>query len=473
MYKSDCFKDKFLPSRLLSQLMVLFEALLLSLYGGKAFANDYAADVSVPASWSYVPEKMQEIPGGVSDHWWSSFADSMLDSLIAMGVERNFDVKMAMRRMEIARAAMNQAKSAWYPTLTAEAGWETKADFNAGLSASWEIDLFGKIADNVKGKRAEYRAGRAEYAGAMVSMASQIASTYFSLRGYQQMLIIAQRHCANQMKIVKIAQARYEAQLASKLDVAQAWQTYYSTASTIPQIENNIQTTINSLGILIGEYPQQAAALLSKPNELPRYDIDVSAGIPADLLRYRPDIVEAELKLASMAASLGVAKKDFLPTLTIEGSISTAAHNLSNLFSDKTYSWSVSPTLSWTLFNGFSRKYQLVSAREQLQNALENYRLTVMTAVNETETAISSYDAYLRQISSLRKLCEENNEVLQLSITRYKDSLSTMNDVVNALISSLTGETSLVQAEVAALNALVSLYEALGGGIGNPADFGK
>lgn len=437
---------------------------------------------SLPQRWNYTPDTYQEIPGGPEDKWWSRFSDPLLDSLIVLGVERNYDLRIAHRRQEIARAAMNQARAGWFPTIGLSAGWTaakesgattrgastsipTESYFNAGLSASWEIDIFGKVAAGVKEKKAQYNATRAEYAGSMVSLTAQIASTYFTLRCQQRLLQVARAHCESQMKIVNIARARFEATLASKLDVAEAWQTYYSTAASIPMLENSIQASINSLGILIGEFPPEAARLLSQPGPLPNWKTEISAGVPADLLRRRPDIVEAEMELAVAAAGVGIAKKDFLPTLTIEGNVGTSSRRLGDLFSRHSFTWSVAPTLSWTLFDGFARKYQLVSAREQMQSAIDSYNLTILNAVGETENALSSYDASLRHIKLVEQLCVQNEEALDLAIKRYKDSLSPMTDVVNAQLNALAGESELVQAQESALTSLVSLYEALGGGV--------
>jgi outer membrane protein TolC len=390
---------------------------------------------------------------GVDRDWWRQFSDPLLDSLIQMGVERNYDLKISAQRMAVTRATMNQAKAGWYPTVGVSAGWtaerssgattrnevSTPTDryFNAGLNASWEVDLFGKVATAVKAKRAEFRASQAEYAGNLVAVAAQIASTYFTLRSQQRLLQVAQAHCASQMRIVEIAKARYQADLASKLDVAEAYQTYYSTA----------------------------AAMLNEPGPLPNWRSRVAAGIPADVVRQRPDVIQAQQSLEAAAQQVGIARKDFLPTLTIEGTVGTAAHDVGKLFSGKSWDWSVTPTLSWTLFDGFSRKYQLVSAKESWQSALDSYNLVVLNAISEVANDLSSYNAKLKQIAILEQLCAQNEEALQLSIERYKDSLSPMTDVVNAQLNALSGESQLVQAQASALNALVTLYEALGGGI--------
>lgn len=464
------------------RLTALAVVLTILISPAKAGGGEPLSSDSLPRAWSYLPERVQEIPGGEDDKWWRQFSDPLLDSLVTLGVERNYDLSLARRRQEIARAAMNQSRSAWFPTIGLSAGWnaaresgatgrgataslQSESYFNAGLSASWEIDIFGKIAAGVKAKKAQYNASRAEYAGAMVSMTAQIASTYFTLRSQQRLLQVAKAHCESQMKIVNMARARFEATLASKLDVAEALQTYYSTAASIPMLENSIETSINALGILVGEFPPEAARMLADPGPLPNWVVGVDAGVPADLLRRRPDIVEAEMQLAAAAAQVGVAKKDFLPTLTIEGSVGTSARRLDNMFTGRSFTWSVAPTLSWTLFDGMARKYQLVSAREEMQSAIDSYNLAVLNAVGETQNALSTYNASLRHIDAIQQLCVQNEEALRLSVERYKNSLSPMTNVVDAQLNALSGESQLVQAQASALNALVSLYEALGGGV--------
>lgn len=476
-------------SRIAKSMMSLTIFVSCSLPGEAYTIDDrpIGAD-SLPGQWTYVPENIQEIPGGVDDHWWRQFSDPLLDSLIVLGIRNNYDLRSAMHRSEMARAAMKQAQAGWYPTVGISAGWTHEQQsgavgrgtpsaipsdsyFSAGLNASWEIDIFGKVSASVKAGKADYRASRAEYAGAMVSMTAQIASTYFTLRSQQRLLQVAEAHCESQMKIVKIAQARFDAMLASKLDVAQAWQTYYSTSASIPMLESSIHASITALGILIGEFPAQASAMLATPGPLPNWKPMLPAGIPADLLRRRPDIVAAEMQLAASAARVGISKKDFLPTLSIQGSVGTSARDIGDMFGRNSLTWSVAPTLSWTLFDGFARKYQLVSAREQMQEAIDSYNLTVMNAVGETDNALEAYGATLKHIEIVNRLCAQNEEALRLAIERYKNSLSPMTDVVDAQLNALAGESELVQAQASALSSLVTLYEALGGGIGDPAEF--
>lgn len=429
--------------------------------------------------WDYTPKYVMEVPGG-DDPWWRDFGDEMLDSLINLGVERNYNLLVAMRRTETARYQMMQARAGWFPSIGLSAGW-TKAKssgalaggtpyhvspssyFNAGLSAQWEIDIFGKIASGVKAKKASYRASRAEYVGAMVSLTAQIASTYLNLRTLQKEYEVAKRHAESQMKIVKIAEARFEVALASKYDVAQAWETYYSTQASIPMLENSIHQAMNSIAMLIGDYPDEVYPPLSVPKAMPSAERLILAGVPADLLRRRPDIAQAEQELAAYAAQVGIAKKDFLPSLTLSGAIGTESRDFDHLFGKNSFTWSVAPTLSWTLFDGLNRKYALAEAKEAFKMGIDNYNYTVMNAVEETDAAMATYYNSLRHMEALQKVIEQNDEALRLAIERYKNSLTPMSDVVTAQLNALSAESQLVSAQGDALSALVSLYEALGG----------
>lgn len=307
-------------------------------------------------------------------------------------------------------------------------------------------------------------ASKAEYAGTMVSLCAQIASTYIKLRMLQEQLAVANRHSENQMKIVDIAKARFETTLASKLDVAQALEVYYSTTASIPMLENSIHTTINALAVLTGIPFTEIDATLSVPATLPEYLQLINTGVPTNLLRRRPDIARAEMELAAYAAEIGIAKKDFLPTLTIEGSIGTSAHRIDGMFGKQTLTYSVAPALSWTIFDGLNRRYELANARETMMVGIDNYNLTILNAVQETDNAISTYYSNIHYVDAIGKVIEQTDEELRLAVDRYKNSLSPMSDVVTAQLHSLAAENELITAKGGALSALISLYEALGGG---------
>lgn len=205
-------------------------------------------------------------------------------------------------------------------------------------------------------------------------------------------------------------------------------------------------------------------ARLEKVAPLPDYRAIVPIGVPVDLLRRRPDVVAAEYNLAASASALGIAKKEFLPTLTLNGSVGTAAHKIGNLFTNSSFTYTVAPTLSWNVFSGMSRRHNAVAARQQMEMQIDNYNLTVLNAVSEVDGCISTFESAIRTIDMLGQVVEQSRKSLELSLDLYKRGLSPFNNVVNAQLDYLTNQNSLISAHGKALNAQIALYEALGGG---------
>lgn len=457
--------------------MVLIGASL----GFTAFGRDASnyLDSEVAGQWqSYSGESQSnELPEA---KWWKRFDDPLLDSLIEVGMQRNYNLAMATRRIRMAQDAVGSARASYFPNLSLGVGYDnerssgllygskgaasTTSYFSGTVNMSWEVDVFGKITAQVKAKKAALQVSRADRAGVMVSLAAQIASTYIDLRVSQAEIKVANEHAESQMKALKIAQARFETGLASMLDVDQAKTVYYNTISMLPSLENEVHQDINALAVLLADNPANLSEVLSKTQPLPSYMQIVSTGIPADLLRRRPDVVEAEEEINEYAAQLGIAKKDYLPDLSISGSVGVAAHRPGDLFKGPAFEYSIAPTLSWTIFDGLARNYNISSARENMQSAIDNYNLTVITAFEETDNALSTYFSNLKYIDTLNKLVESSRNYDLLSIDQYKNGLAPFINVADAQISYLSYQNTLIQAQGQALVALIDLYKALGGG---------
>lgn len=431
----------------------------------------------MPENWSYAPEVSETLPN--EDAWWKSFNDHILDSLISAGVSNNYNVRMAMQRIQMAHQAVGQARASYFPSISISAGYNksrvsgamsgkdvpatNSSYFSLGADMSWEIDLFGRITAQVKEKKASVDVSKADYMATMVSMTANIATYYMELRTLQAELAVAEEHLKSQQQVLKIAEARHEAGLVSKLDVAQAKTVYYSTEAALPALKANIRTTINAIAILLGTYPENLYNSLSVVKPQPAYNMLISTGIPMELLRRRPDIIVAEKQLAVYAAQLGIAKKDFLPTLSLSGSIGVASHDFDNLFKKNSFEYTIAPTLSWTLFDGLSRRYAVAEARTQMEIGIEDYNQTVITAVQEVDNAICSYNSAVETIEIDKKVFDQSQEEFNLSLEQYKEGLAAFTNVVDAQISWLNYANSLVEARGNALTSLVQLYQALGG----------
>lgn len=458
----------------------LIIALLLGAAAGYAAEPDPVRylDDSIPDHWAYNEHFNQQIP--TDDNWWQRLDDTILDTLISRGVSNNYNLMSARHRIEVARMALNTARSGYLPTVAFSGSWtkqrgsgatgsqifspEAQDYFDLGLSMNWEIDIFGKVTAKARQQKASFNATRAEYAAAMTALCANIAKTYINLRVWQAQREVATEHIASQEKILKITEARHEAGLASMLDVTQARIVYYSTQASLPALDSSIHTGINALATLTGVYPDDIREALTNPRELPSHQQIVPIGVPMQLLRRRPDIVAAEYDLAAAAEAIGIAKRDFLPTLSLSGTIGTSAHDGSDLFSGRSISYSVAPTLSWTVFDGMRRRYNSVTARQQMEIMIDSYNNQVLTAVQEVDNAMSAYLSTLQSIDILENVVDQSGKSLDLSLDLYKRGLSPFNNVVTAQLNYLENQNSLVAARGKALTALIALYEALGGG---------
>lgn len=432
----------------------------------------------VPEQWQYVPDHTQTSPS--EDLWWRSFGDATLDSLISMAESNNYNVAAAVKRIAIAQEELAVTRAGYYPTIGLSAGY-TKGQtagavskpvtksmdnsyFNVGANVSWEIDVFGRIAAQSKLDEAAVTLSRADRDAVMVSLCANLATAYFQLRTYQAEYQVAQAHIASQEKIVKMTEVRLEAGISDALEVSQARTVLYTTQASLPEIEAGIRTSANTIAVLTGSYPSQLAPALMTDAPAPAVPPTPAAGVPADLLRRRPDVMEAEATVARYAAAVGVAQKDFLPTLALNGSIGTSSRNIKNLFGAHSLEYSVAPTLSWTLFDGMARKHNVAEAKMQVEAAIDDYNMTVVNAVGEVESAIARRDAAVAQCQSLEKVVEESRRSFDLSVDLYKQGLTSFTNVIDAQITYLQNQNALTEARGTALTSTVAIYQALGGG---------
>ena len=343
----------------------------------------------------------------VDDHWWKSFQDTKLDSLIALAVDRNYSVAMAINRIAAARANLWAERGNFFPSIGLNAGWtrqetsgntsslpqSTEHYYDAAVSMSWEIDVFGSIRKRVKAQKENFAASKEEYAAVMVSMAAEVASAYINLRELQQELEVVNKNVASQEEVLKITEVRYNTGLVAKLDVAQAKSVLYSTKASIPQLEAGINQYITTLAVLLGMYPQEIRPVLEITGTLPDYMEPIGVGMPVDLLLRRPDIRGAERSVNAQAALLGASKSDWLPKVFLKGSFGYAARDLNDLVKSKSMTYEIAPSLSWTIFSGGQLVNATRLAKAQLDESINQFNQTVLTAVQETDNAMNSDQA--------------------------------------------------------------------------------
>ena len=415
------------------------------------------------------------------NEWWKNFNDPLLDSLIMIAINNNHNLHSIEASLEKSRLLYQQSKSAFYPSLSLDAQYdlsksslnyyeETSSDeyrtngyLNAGINASWEIDVFGKNRDNVRANKKSYYANEASYQDAVMNLCAQVATVYFNLRAYQQQLIVANQNIISEKNILDITIARYESGLGTQLDVSQAKSVYYNTSASIPKLDAYITQCVNELAILLGTYPSSLSNTFINLDGLPSIRHIISTGIPADVIRRRPDIRQAELLIESQAAAIGATKADYYPKFKITGSFGYLSHDIEKFFNNESQMFQLSPSISWNIFSGMEVRKAVQMAEIALDESIENYNNVVLNAIQEVETEMSNYANALKTIEMGQQVVKQGNKTLELSIDLYKRGLGTFTNVLDAQRTVLSDQNYLVSAWNSALLALVRLYTALGG----------
>lgn len=452
--------------------------IIAPLHAAVAQQGDEYLDSPLPQEWNAGEYFDQTLPA--DDMWWKNFDDPVLDSLITVAGTGNYSVLGAMENIRKARAAWRTAQGKMLPTFDIGIGWQRaktsgnvassmyreawEGEFSTAVSMKWQADVFGSIYMRSKAQKYLFMATEEEYNAVMVSLVANVATTYFSLRQSLAQMQVIRWNVESQRKIMNIVESRYESGLASKLDVAQSRSVYYSTMAQLPAMQAKIESYRNAMAVLLGVYPQELEGWLEEGYALPDYVELIGVGMPAQLLRRRPDIRAAEKQVEANATLLGATRRDWFPDIFLSGSIGFASHDLKHLPRSKSLTWQIAPSLTWNIFSGGERVNATREAQAELDRSIASYNATLLNAVQEVENAMSQYSGSVEQIVSLREAMNQNRETLELSLELYKQGLTEYQNVLDAQRSLLTYQDYLVQARGSSLIYLVQLYEALGGG---------
>ena len=457
--------------------LVLFMLILLALRVNGQQAEKYLTH-PLPREWQEEDSLFQQVLP-VDDRWWRAFEDETLDSLIALAIDQNPSVLMAINRIDQAKAQWRISQSELYPSLSFNGGWNRQQTsgnlgtgnpqnrngyYNASIQMSWQLDVFGVIRQKSKAQKELYNASKEEYNATMVSLCAEIASAYFNLREQQLELDVLRRNAISQEAVVRITETRYKTGLVSKLDVAQAKSVYYSTLASIPMTEANVIQYVNSLAILLGLYPQDVTESLSNIKPLPDYVELVGVGVPGELLLRRPDVRKAERQVNAQAALLGASKFDWLPEFFMNGSLGYSSHDIKDMGKKGSMTWSIAPSMTWNIFSGGRTLQEERLQRAQLDESINQFNQIVLTAVQEVDNAMSAYKNSIKQIQACKQMLNQGKESFDLSLDLYKQGLTPFQNVLDAQRSLLTYENTLVKAKGNSLVCLVQMYQALGGG---------
>ncbi|MDM8555783.1 efflux transporter outer membrane subunit [Desulfococcaceae bacterium HSG7] len=451
-------------------------ALLLMLNGCTTVGPDYKApEMQPPEKWQKIEDPSLKPDKTDIREWWKIFDDPMLSRLIAMAADSNHDLRIAVARVNEARARLGIISGQTAPVVNAvsggttnRAGGETGAAdapthtrFSAGLDASWEIDLFGRISRSVETETAELQAAAEDRNDVMVTMYAEVARTYLEIRTLQARLSSANGNIASQKDILKLTQKRFKHGLATALDVAQAERVLASSEAAVPPLRIQLNQDINTMGVLMGRAPGHLYKELSKVSAIPLPPASVAVGVPADLLRQRPDIRKVERHLAAQTARIGVATADLYPTLSLSGSINIG---FSDMVTGGSTGFSFGPSLRWNVFDRSRIRNQIKVEDARTEQALLNYEKTVLNALNEVENAMTAFLEQRIQYEAQQRAAAAAKKSLKLSAKLYKDGLIAFQTVLDAQLALFDFENQVAEAQGNAAANVVRLYKSLGGG---------
>jgi NodT family efflux transporter outer membrane factor (OMF) lipoprotein len=461
-------------------------ACLLAGTGGCAVGPDYKKPaVTVPSDWRPANDPRIASRIAADSVWWKAFGDPALDRLVELAYHQNLPLQVAALRIVEARAQLGIATGKLYPQ-TQEAFANANAiglsqniakigslprnyvGYQVGFDAAWEIDVWGKYRRGVESVAADMAAALGDYDSALVSLTAEVARTYVTVRSIEVLIEQAKENVRIQEQALDIAQSRFRNGATSELDPTQARTILESTRASIPRQQASLQQAKNALSALLGQPPGTADALLEGPKALPKVPAKVAVGVPAEMLRRRPDIRTAELHAASQGALIGVAKADFYPSFSLLGTIgldaTTRGTASANLFRSGSIFYSVGPDVHWALFNYGRITNAVRVADARFQQLLVAYRDTVIKAAQEVDDALAGFlDGQEAAVLSQNAVTSAKRAV-ELSLAAYQEGAVDYQRVLDAERALLDQQTSLTDASTGVVTSLIALYKALGGG---------
>ena len=410
-------------------------------------------------------------PADVLDHgpWWAIFADSTLDALEAKITVSNQNVQAAAAAVDQARALVRESRAAFWQTIGVSAGRNRGSTDGSptvntdvvAASGTWTLDLWGQTRRNVESQRANLQSSEAALALTRLTAQSDLATDYFQLRAQDQLQRLLDDTVTAQQRSLKITQSRYHYGVAAKADVVSAEAQLLQ--SQAQQVNAAIQRGIleHAIAVLTGDAPSTFS--LEKASMRPDVPT-VPAGVPSTLLERRPDVAEAERKVAAANAGIGVAKAAFFPSLTLSGSDQYAARTLGKLFEVPNRIWSVGPELAETLIDGGLRRAEVAAARALYDQSVANYRQTVLTGLQQVEDQLVTLRVLETQAVIEEAAVRAAQEAEALTLNQYKAGTVPYSSVITAQTTTLSAEQTALTVLSDRLQASVGLIEALGGG---------
>jgi len=408
--------------------------------------------------------------------WWHQFEDPVLDSLEDKALTSNHDIRIALARVDEARAAFSDIRLDQYPAVTSEGSFDKRkavipgftdarkeiTTYRAGFDAFWELDVFGRVRSQVRAAGANAESFEASLEDVRVIVAAEVGRNYFELRGLQQRLAVADRSLTNQRQTLHLTQVRRDAGIGEEFDVASAAARVAGIEASLPPIRAAIAEREHRLAVLTGRRPGEIEADVT-PRNYPALAKALPLGDVETFLRRRPDIRAAERQLAAATAREGVAAADLFPHITLTGFLGLIAGR-GNLFGESaSRAWAVTPALSWSAFDIASPRARLRGAEAGTREAEALYEQTVLRALEETSNAMVNYSEQQQRLVKLNDQARESARASSIARARYREGVADFLALLDAERTQLAAEDAVAQAESQVFTSVVAVYKSLGG----------
>lgn len=462
-------------------------ALMFLIAGCSVGPNYKKPDIAVPDGWSEAPQTGIDTRSAPLSKWWTEFNDPLLNALVERAVQSNLDIRLAEARIRESRALRAVRASDLWPGLETSGSYRRSRSsenafvsgeggdaflggngagdlFRAGFDSSWEVDVFGGVRRSIEAADANVAASIEERRNALVTLLGDVAKNYIDLRGFQRRLAVARSNLQAQQETLDLTKVRFEAGLSSDFEVAQAEGQVNTTAAQIPALESALKASVHRLDVLLGQQPGALWTEVSNESPIPALPPQAHVGLPAELLRRRPDIRRAERLLASTTAQIGAATADLYPRFSLIGAFGFQSISASDLISAPSRFWSIGPRIFWPVFDAGRIRANIEVRNAQQEQALTLYEKTILVAFEDVENSLVNYAREQVRYRALIDAVAANRRAMQMANELYTRGLVDFLNVLESQRSLYASESELAQSETVMASNLVALYKALGGG---------
>jgi NodT family efflux transporter outer membrane factor (OMF) lipoprotein len=477
-----------------ARLVWLVAGLAVLVLGCTMVGPDYVRPpVQVEQTWLDTGDKRVHTSPAEYKNWWQAFKDPALNQLIDTAYRENLTLRIAGVRVLGARAQLGIVTGQLYPqsqqatgslqkvrispgdvasgssSSSSAFGGMSLAQAQVGLTASWEIDFWGKFRRAIQSADASLQATIADYDNVLVSLTADVASNYVLMRTLEKRLAIANENVRIQTESLQIAQARFSGGTTSERDVEQAKTILANTQATIPTLESQLRQTKNALSVLLGLPPHDLANLIKGKAVIPAPPPQVAVGIPADLIRRRPDIRAAEFRAAAQCDQIGVSKAQLFPAFSLTGTFGPQATDvgtatLADMFNWRNRAGSMGPTLQWNILNYGQITNNVRFQDAKFQELLISYQNSVLKAQQEVEDNLVAFLKAQERAIFLSDSTSAAMRSLELAVIQYREGITDFTTVLTAQQALLNEQDSLATTLGDISRNLVGVYRALGGG---------